>query len=202
MEKKILCVILALLLACSLSVAWATPMPAVTYLETEISGGFWQYNFTVANTSDDPDADAGFDIFYVLLKLGEVLGLNVIRIPLLLPLPAGWDCNSGTGDSSSPDAFISLTSLFPGAPPEGADIAPGTSLGGFVFEFDAKLEEILFETLTANWIDPENPIYFADNATPGNAVPIPEPATLALVSAGLAGMGLYTRRKRIRQIEG
>ena len=181
MRRKILCMIPALLLICSISSAWATLLVEVTYSEKKISSSLWQYEFIVANTSQG--ADPIFDIWDVFLDLGLVPLTKIENIGM----PNGWEYLADTVDP-----FIALTSL---PPPDGADIAPGTSLGGFVFQLDAELGEILFVT---TFFNPDGvPPSLDGSVTPSDVVSIPEPATFAFVSVGLAGVGLYTRRKRI-----
>jgi hypothetical protein len=204
MRRKILCLIPALLLIFSLSAAWATPMAEVTYVATPLSGGLWQYEFTIANTSD-PVGDAGLNLFFVALDfsvLSGVTGTTNIAMPTNSSGVKSWDLI--TDDGTGLSGFIQVYSLEPGIPPVGADIAPGDYLDGFVFQFNDRLNGVLFEAIMAKLsYDDNGEIVLSDFAypegsvTPSDVVSIPEPATLALVSVGLAGMGLYTRRKRI-----
>jgi hypothetical protein len=187
MKRKILCLLPALLLACSLSAAWAIPMAEVTYLENEVNG-FWQYEFIVANTSN-PVEDEGVNIYDLLLTFSEVPELSEI---VNTQMPSGWEFTSDPGGDSVP-GFIGLLSTIPGVFPDGTDIAPGTFLGGFVFQFDAELGDIFFAATLTNPGDVENPFV----TPPGSATPVPEPATVAFLAVGLAGMGLFGRRMKI-----
>ena len=193
MKRKILCLVPALLLACSLSAVWATPMAEVTYSQNKVNG-FWEYEFIVANTSNLLE-DAGFNIYNLLLTFSEVLEPPKI---VNTKMPLGWDSTPGTGEVSV--GFIGLVSNITGIPggfPDGTDIAPGKSLGDFVFLFDSKVDNILFEALFFDSIGGGDPYFFQ-----GKAAPVPEPATAALLVVGLAGMGLFGRKMKITSFAG
>ena len=49
--------------------AYAIPSAEFTYIETDIGGGIWQYDYTLFNTSD-PIGDAGFDLYEVFFQCG------------------------------------------------------------------------------------------------------------------------------------
>jgi hypothetical protein len=217
MTRKILGVMPALLLICSLSAAWAIPMAKVTFLETEV-GGSYQYEFIVANTSDDPVADAGLNLYSVALDFyvpSGTTGTTNIAMPTNSAGSNSWE--SFTDDGTRSSGFIEMYSIEFGPPPVGADIAPGDSLGGFVFQFDDRLNGISFEASLAklayddfgNVLIDEGglpiligePVSYSGSVTPGSVTPVPEPATLALVCTGLVGMGLYIRRKRTHSIQ-
>ena len=77
-------------------------------------------------------------------------------------------------------------------------MAPGTSLGLFSFVFDDRLGPISFQAVFANPTDPENPLLIdgVTRAAAASPTAVPEPTTLLLVAAGLAGCRLRQRRGR------
>ena len=63
-------------------IALATPMAEFSYVETDLGGGMWQYNYTLYNTSD-PVADAGVDLYDVFFTFNPSA---VILVSLCLRL--------------------------------------------------------------------------------------------------------------------
>jgi hypothetical protein len=165
------------------NVGSATPMADIRYVETDIGGGFWQYEYIVFNTSD-PTNDAGSDLYFVFLGFSTEISLQIIS------LPTDWDAifNFPVTD------YVDLVSISPGIPPDGNDIAPGAYLGGFVLQFDEKVENVAFDVTFANLLDPENPI-----TSEGTTTPVPEPATILLLAAGITGLG-FVRRRRLMSL--
>jgi hypothetical protein len=155
--------------------AKAIPSSQALYFETQLAPSLWEYDYLLYNTSD-PIVDAGYDIFDFTLFFDPLAGISGISDP------TDWIDIAGAG-------FIDWFSISPGAPPLGADIAPGAFLGGFSFTSDLKLGDLLYEVTFTNPLDPFNPLVQSSTSTL-----IPEPATLLLVGSGIVGLGIIRRR--------
>jgi hypothetical protein len=165
--------LVVLLLMMGSSIAVAIPSADFTYVETDLGGGIWQYDYMLFNTSD-PVADAGFDLYDLFFTFTPSPLFTVLSVP------SGWDW---IGD---PSGFLLAFSLNPGAPPVGTDIAPGESLGGFFFSFDYQAGALPFDVTFTNPNDPDMPEIYSGTSSSSSAVP--EPSTLLLVAVGLVGL--------------
>ena len=159
--------------------AYAIPSAEFTYIETNIGGGIWQYDYTLFNTSD-PIVDAGFDLYEVFFQFNPLATLSVIS------LPTGWAEIGGSG-------FEITFSTTPGPPPLGNDIAPATFLAGFSFQFDYQAGNLPFEATFTNPVDPFNPVVYS-----GTSAPVPEPATALLLGTGLVTIAGFRRKLKKR----
>ena len=183
MATRNLCVALAILLIGGLSPAWAG-LVEVSYLETELGGGFYEYDFIVSNKSVPK---YGLGVWYVELGLGSFEAQKYIE---MMRLPDGW-AYFASPETPQTESTLGYISLFSGA--EGTDIAPGDFLEGFLFKTDLRLEAITFYAqLNTYKFDEFN--YPILRISEGDATPVSEPATLILFTAGLAGMSYYRRR--------
>lgn len=160
-------------------VAWAIPSADFLYLETDLGGGLCRYDYTLFNISD-PIADVGFDLYDVFFTFSPSATFTVASVP------TGWDWLDGAG-------FADIFSTSPGEPPAGTDIAPGTSLDDFTFLFDYRAGMLPFDATFVNPIDPDNPAMFSGISSPA---PIPEPSSMLLLGAGMAGLLLFRKRHK------
>lgn len=152
------------------------PEAEITYRETKLGEESWQYDYIFTNASD-PACCAGFDLYAVNLRFDETV---TFESRFLAP---GWGLIEGTG-------FANTFSMEIGIPPMGADIAPGTSLSGFVFEFSAQVGDLAFQAFFTNPDDPPNPIPFE-----GTTTPVPVPGALWLLATGLIGLRIIGRKR-------
>ena len=180
MATRNLCVALAILLIGGLSPAWAG-LVEVSYLETELGGGVFNSEFFITNSSH---RNNGFGVWNVQFYLADPIEN--------LSLPDGWIFQEVTSAG-----FFEIYSDKVGIFPDGTDIAPGETLGGFLFEtnFSLSLIDLKFLALLDTYSIDENGLSIYIEST-GFATPVPEPATLILFAAGLAGTAFYHRRMR------
>ena len=153
-----------------------SPEAEITYLETKLGEQSWQYDYTFTNVSD-PGCCAGFNLYEVDFSFDETVALES-RL-----LPSGWELIAGPG-------FANTFSIMIGIPPSGADIAPGTSLSGFMFEFNAQVGDIPFQAFFTNPDDPSNPIPFE-----GTTTPVPVPGAIWLLASGWVGLRIIGRKR-------
>jgi len=171
----------AAMLVWNVPLATATPIGALTYLETDIGGGAFRYDYTLLNQSD-PMADTGFDIYDLILFLPSSVSL------VKSELPTEWDSISGPG-------FVEAFSVSPGVTPFGADVAPDSALTGLSLTFNARIGPTPFQVLFSNPVDPANPVIYDGTATGADTSQVPEPTSLMLVASGVTTM-LIRRRLR------
>ncbi len=161
------------------TLANATPIASLTYVETALSGGLVQYDYTLANLGD-PVADAGLDLYDLTIFFSAAVDYDSGAAP--------WDIIGGSG-------FVNAFSIAPGLPPVGTDVGPGQSLGGFRFVLTGPVGDAAFSALFFNPVDPSNPVVFDGTAAAAAPAAVPEPATLGLI--GLGAIGAVMRRRRI-----
>ena len=148
----------------------------ITYIETMRPEG-WLYEYTVTNAIDSNSADP-FNIYSINFEFNSTINVSIVD------LPDYWEAiTGGTG-------FVNTFSLKVGAPPAGSDIAPGQSLGGFVFLYSEQVGDISYSALL------ESEDRSRTISATGTTAAIPEPPTLLLVVTGVAGLGLLRRSRR------
>jgi len=172
--KHLVCA-LALLFIFQNSDAFCAPI--VTYTETSLGGGIFRYDYTVSN-SLDPVSQAGFNLFDLVFTFPSA--------PSILSLPGGWEA---IREMNSVEVFSTNS----GPPPGGTDIAPGDSLGGFRFLFTTRIGDVPFTASFVNPINPNQPLVLSGTST---SSAVPEPMTVLLLGAGLAGVAAGSRRRR------
>jgi hypothetical protein len=78
-----------------------------------------------------------------------------------------WDPMNKTGS-------FELISLTTGSPPGGSDIPPGSTLSGFLFQFDTRIGPVPFTATFVNPADPNEPLIFTGSSeTAGYRVYLP-----------------------------
>jgi hypothetical protein len=169
---------IALTMVSTVAAADPIPLAELRYVETLLDDGAFQYDYTLFNLTDSSNPEnAGVDAYDFLIA-HEFATFTIVS------LPVGWD---GIAGFQSARAF----SIFPGPPPAGGDVAPGTSLAGFRFTTDSRVGDLQFEVTLTNPFDADAPFVVRGTSSP--LVTVPEPATLWLVGAGVIG-GLVFRR--------
>ena len=173
------------------AVVSAVPTAEISYVETNPVAGIWEYQYTVFNTSDPVD-DAGVDLNGVRLTFPRATLTGFL-------LPTGW----ATDFISGLDFFLTYTpSFFSGTPSPDTDIVPGSSLSGFVLDFNSQAGNLAFDVSFLNPVPGESTPSYSGTTTasitppvpePG-PVPVPEPATIILMTTGMGLLGLFGRK--------
>ncbi len=171
MKKNFLAaVILAVSMLMLSTAVFATSGASISYLETDLGSGWWQYDYTFDNTSDD------FYLYSVYLDFTQettFVGLSV---------PEGWGADAG-------DPTTLYAGVFTTDPVY--DIAPHTSLSGFSFKVDYRAGNL---PLTAEFDDHNDNF---DTITGTTAV-APELVSSILFLTGGVTLGVrnYMRRRQ------
>ena len=174
----------------------AIPSAEFLYTETDLGGGWWQYDYTLYNTTSL--ADGSYNIFDVGLYFDDFYDFEGIS------LPSGWDGTPAPWTDLSNTDFINAYSLNLGVPPFGTDIQPDSSLSGFSFKIMHQAGDITFDVLLTLPTDaPDcadtdscNPHQFG--GTTRGISPVPEPGTILLVGVGLTLILLLIMVGRLR----
>lgn len=178
--------------------AIAIPSAEFLYTEADLGGGWWQYDYTLYNTTSP--VDGSYNIYDVGLSLNNFYDFQGMS------LPSGWDGTPAPWTDLSNTDFIDAYSLNPGEPPIGTDIPPDSSLSGFSFKIKHQVGNIPFDVLFTNPSDaPDcadtnscNPYYLEGTTRGASVSPVAEPGTLLLVGTGLTIILLIIRIGRLR----
>lgn len=171
-KKVKLLFIAAIITGLMAATAYAVPLANLSYQETSLGGGLWQYDYTLSNLSG-PGYGGLYDAFFFF---DPAFTMSIAA------LPGGWDGFGGNG-------FGEVYAMDPAG---SDDILPGASLGGFSFIFDAPVGSIDFEALFTNPFDPLNPEVAPGVTVQANAAaPVPEPSTMLLVVTGVIGLAAF-----------
>ncbi len=181
--KKISILVMALALVAMLMMVPATQASIsanILYSETDLGGGFWQYDYLFENTSSVGDSHPYLQ--EVDLYPGGQTTVTVLN------MPADWTSYTFTGkaDLNTP-VVTDYLEMYSGI--LSADVSPGSLLGGFVFTADYQLGNIAYDAV------------FSDHGTleafttiSGTTSVVPIPGAVWLLASGLAGL-VGIRRK-------
>lgn len=186
-KKMLVPVIIVVSMLLIPSITLATPSANILYDETDLGNGWWQYDYTVENTST-----GNWGLFELELTFKDDFG-NYFYTPVTdSALPTGWGEWYGRGwqDVNSTN-FRRAYSFTDNQYDTTYDITPGNSLSGFSFAINTPAGSIpykaFFRDLTAQY-----PSYQYVN---GETTLVPEPGTLLLLGSGFMGLAFYDRRK-------
>ncbi|MBI5195695.1 MAG: PEP-CTERM sorting domain-containing protein [Nitrospirae bacterium] len=158
------------------SVAGAAQSANLTYLEMALPGGWYQYDYTAANTSTNGAKLWTFNFWFS--EAATFTWLNV---------PTGWSTDhpflSGYEETST-DPYTLANAVL-----------PGNSLSGFRFKSDYQLGDMPFE---AYFITTSGGLSSSSGMTSGTSVPVvPEPISSILFLSGGATLAVKRLRKRL-----
>jgi hypothetical protein len=139
--------------------------------ETDLMTGWWQYDYTVKNTSDN-----GESLYMFLLDFNQTVTTQGFSLPTAW-FGVVWE---GTNETN----FLDAMSINPAT-----YISAGDSRGGFSFTVNAQVGEVSYhaEFLNVSSID-------------GTTTVVPEPLSMVLFLVGGVLMTVMYRAKRKRQI--
>jgi len=161
--------------------AFATPGASILYDETELAGGYWQYDYTFLNTSSSE---------YLYGVRLEFSGLFEVSSPTL---GGSWD---GMWGNLSPTIFMETHSNS-----FGDDIATGNALSGFSFTSSSQIGNTAY---TAFFDDHNgNRIYdpgFSEENISTNISVVPEPISTVLFLTGGVTMAFRYRQKKKKHL--
>ena len=205
-NRLVVLFLLALLLLAPAGVQ-AIPSADLLYIETDLGGGWWQYDYTLYSIRDDSAEDNGYNIWDVTFVFDSEVAF------IGLSLPYGWSSSVGWIDAEpadSPDGiFEEVSTSFAVALSEGSssDVLPGESLGFFSFMINSGVSGVGDISFDYTMSDPNNsdyPLTFetnpyqVDGGTRQEGAAVPEPGTLLLLGTGLTFMLVMIRIRRFR----
>jgi len=200
--KKLIVMLFTVYSTLLASAAWATPFADITYDYTQ-SGSTYTFNLTVKNTYT-----SNLDFFLINLDADAD---TTLYTNIAWNNGRGWttaEFQDDTAFGGIPGVVMADDALIFGGT---GGIASGATLSGFTFQFDYT-GSILPVNQTFSYLasfgtyeDQANPngysTLYDETGTisyfhQDNNNPVPEPGTILLLGAGIAGMGLYLRRRR------
>jgi hypothetical protein len=151
--------------------AFSTPSASFMYEETDLKTGWWQYDYTINNTSDN-----GEYLYMFLLDFDQTVTAQGLAHPTAW-LGVVW---GGTNVTT----FLDAMSINPAT-----YISAGDSLGGFSFRTNTRVGDVSYhaEFVGVSSID-------------GTTTVVPEPLSMVLFLVGGVLMTVMYRAKRKRQI--
>lgn len=153
---------------------------AISYAETDLGDGTWQYDYVFQNTSS-VDADHQY-------LQSVILYLDVDTTVTILSSLADWSSYTFTGSANVGDSVVTDYLEFY-SDTLASDVAIGAILSGLSFTTTDKLGDIAFEAIFSDHAVMED---FASVSGTTSAVPIP--ATAWLLGLGLSGLAGLKRR--------
>lgn len=185
-----------ILLPVAVIAAPCVPSMDFSYAESLVTtgpfSGKWQYDFTLSNNSTAIGDCTGYDIYEVDLSYAGT------RDFLDGTPPDGWGDGWTYGSWFVTSGLSLATSMNPGVPLTGDDVPAGGSLTGFSFKTTYRYGELpdpelwVASVLLNDPNDPSTPILLSQTLPSPS---VPEPATIILLGAGLAVLGIYGRNK-------
>ncbi|HBI23213.1 MAG TPA: hypothetical protein DDX84_03160 [Nitrospiraceae bacterium] len=198
MKMRLSYILVSLILVLLITPVYVMAIPSAEFLytETDLGGGWWQYDYTLYNTTSL--ADGSYNIFDVGLYFDDFYDFEGIS------LPSGWDGTPAPWTDLSNTDFINAYSLNLGVPPFGTDIQPDSSLSGFSFKIMHQAGDITFDVLLTlptdapDCADTDSCNPYQSGGTTRGISPVPEPGTILLVGVGLTLILLLTMIGRLR----